>query len=190
MSLLSQWNSIKSSMNSAISKSAAVKGGVDKADSSTENIDTSSEEYLRSLFENQNKWRCTRWSTTSSSAPTFSTINNLFAAATMLKSHDTSQNWAWADSYIGMRECYVYCTQDYALSTSFWTDDHGRIYLNETSVATSTSCTSQSVTLNFKKGLNHVVIMFQEGSGGDAAYLNTNLANQSWVKWMYANYKM
>lgn len=173
MSLLSQWTEDKNNINTALDKSEL-------------NVSSSD---LESKFMNKNQWRCLKYNLSYSSTPSYSTIQNYAASAVHYRNHDTSQNWNWGDSYIGVRECYVYCNKDYTLNTSFFTDDAGRIYLNGSSITTSTSCQTKSVSLPFKKGLNHVEIMFQEGSGGDAAYLNTNLATQSWVDWMYACYK-
>ena len=43
--------------------------------------------------------------------------------------------------------------------------------------------------LNFKKGLNHLMITFSEQSGGDGAYMTTNPFTMSYVKWGYACFK-
>lgn len=53
----------------------------------------------------------------------------------------------------------------------------------------STSCRDKTVTGSFKKGLNHLEIMWNEGDGGDGARTDQTWQNLSWVDWVYANYK-
>lgn len=195
MSLLSQWNLVKDNLIIATNKTTSVKGGVDKPDTNNTstnntNVDTTSETYLKSLFEQQNKWNCTRLSRPSgSNAPSRSDIGYALAKARTTKSAGHTGDWAWADSYVGVRECYVYCSQDYTLSTTVYTDDAGSAYLNGTQLKTMGSCANTTVSFPFKKGLNHVELCFNEGSGADCAYMTTNLSTQSWVKWMFARYK-
>lgn len=139
-------------------------------------------------MENQNCWQCRYYNITSSSAPTLSTIAGLTPTKTMIKADFNSYtNWGWGDSYVGYMQCYVKCSRDYSLSTTFYTDDAGRIYCNNVSLATSASCRNTSVTIPFKEGWNKVIIMFQEGSGEDGAALLTKLSTQSFVECMYAN---
>ena len=181
MSLLSQWQSDALLLEQALTAS----------DISTIFVDNEADR-LEKLFMNKNQWRCLRYDTGTSG---YTPYQSSFAQyphpqAIQYRSHDTSQNWAWGDRYLGVRECYVYCTSANTLSTTFWTDDAGNLYLNGSSRATSESCKSKSVTLPFKQGLNHVEIFFCEGGGGDAGFLNTDLASLSYVKWMYACYKM
>ena len=186
MSLLSQWQTDEDLIYQAFQKSFLQPSG--DSGGSTDNPD-----YLETLMMNKNQWRCIRYNSTaggsSTYTPSYSNVRAVMSSGVQYRSHDTSQNWGWADHYFCIRECYVYCTQAYTLSTTFWTDDCGRIYLNGSSRATSGSCASTNVTLPFVIGLNHVELMFHEWEGGDAGYLNTNLASQSWVKWMYACYK-
>lgn len=190
MSLLSQWNTIKNNIQDAYFKSDNIQGGEDIPDTD-ENVNTESETYLRSLFQNQNKWRCTKRTWAGSRvSPSYTQVGNYLASGAQYRSQDTSQDWGWGDNYIGVRECYVYCSQDYTLSTTFWSDDEGRICLNGSSIATSASCANTTVSLPFKKGLNHVEMFFSEQSGGDGCYITTNLFTQSWVKWGYACYKI
>lgn len=139
------------------------------------------------LMQNQNYWRCKYYNTTTSSAPTLSTISGLTPTKTMLKADMNSySSWAWGDNYVGYMQCWVKCNKAYTLSTQFYTDDEGRIYLNGVSKATSSSCTNTSVSLNFIKGWNKVIIMFREGTGGDGGALLTKLSTQSFVDEMWA----
>lgn len=183
MSLLSQWLEDRTNFNNALDRSSSVHGGSDSESSSEET-------YLRTLFQNQNQWKCTKYARTHENSPSRSDMTNYFATALHYRNHDTSQDWGWGDYYIGVRECYVYCSEAYTLSTTLWTDDAGTIFLNGSQIATSASCTNKTVSLPFKKGLNHVEITFNEGRGGDGGYITTNLFTQSWVKWGYACYKM
>lgn len=183
MSLLSQWLEDKTNFNNALDRSGSVHGGSDSESSGEET-------YLRTLFQNPNQWKCTKYSRRHGNSPSRSDMTNYFATALQYRNHDTSQNWNWGDYYIGVRECYVYCSQAYTLSTTLFTDDAGTIFLNGSQIATSASCTNKTVSLPFKKGLNHVEITFNEGDGGDGGYITTNLFTQSWVKWGYACYKM
>ena len=183
MSLLSQWTEDRNNMNTAITKSTDIHG-------SESTVDTSDEAHLKTLFQNPNQWKCTKYPRPHGNSPSRSDMTNYFANGLQYRNHDTSQNWNWADNYIGVRECYVYCSQNYTLSTTLFTDDAGTIFLNGSQIATSASCTNKTVSLPFKKGLNHVEITFNEGSGGDCGYITTNLFTQSWVKWGYACYKM
>lgn len=178
MSLLSQWITDKTNMNTSIDKS--------------ENITTFSgnSESLRDKFKEQNKWRCLKYSINDgSNTPDVSKVKLRLVDAVQYRAHDTSKNWDWGDRYIGVRECWVYCSRNYTLSTNVFTDDAGRVYLNNSSLTTTESCKQKSVSIPFKKGLNHLEIFFTEGTGGDAAYITTNLATQSFVDWMYACYK-
>lgn len=139
-------------------------------------------------MENQNCWQCRYYNITSSSAPTLSTISGLTPTKTMIKADFNSySDWSWGNNYVGYMQCYVKCNKDYTLSTTFYTDDGGRVYLNGASRATSSSCQNTSVSLPFKEGWNKVIIMFQEGSGADGAALLTKLSTQSFVDVMYAN---
>ena len=191
MSLLSKWNTIKSNMLSVIDKCESVHGGTDIPESSTETVDTTSEAYLKSLFEYSNQWNCTKrtWAG-SRTTPTRTHITQYLVNGSMRKSYDTSADWAWGDNYVGVRECYVYCSQDYTLSVTAFTDDEGSVWLNGSQVTTLATCEKKTFNMSFKKGLNHVEIAFSEQSGGDAAYMTPNLASQSFVKWMYARYKL
>jgi hypothetical protein len=137
-------------------------------------------------FEGKNQWWCKYYNFTSSSAPTLSQISGKTPTKTKYVADTTkSQDWGWGNSYVGYMQCWVKAKAAFNLSTSFWTDDHGRIYLNGTSKATSTSCQSKAVTLNFQKGWNKVIIMWQEGSGGDGGYLQANLSANSNIEAMY-----
>lgn len=186
MSLLSQWQTDEDLIYQAFQKSLLQPGG--SGGGSEDDPD-----YLETLFMNKNQWRCLRYTyntNVSSSTPSYSGIRTLLSNGIQYRGNDsTTTNWNWADHYYGIRECYVYCTQAYTLSTSFWTDDPGRIYLNGSSRATCGSCVTTSVSLPFKKGLNHVEILFYEWEGGDGGNLATSLYSQSWVKWQYACYK-
>lgn len=138
-------------------------------------------------FKNQNQWHICYYNKRMSTAPNLSDIKGLTPTKEMYKSltqRDT--NWAWGDYYVGYLECWVYCKSSYKLKTQFWTDDYGRFCLNGISIATSGSCVATDVTIPFKKGLNHIEILFQEGSGGDGGHLKNNLYDQSFVKWVYA----
>lgn len=178
MSLLSQWLEDKANMNIAIEKSEDIHGS------------SGSSEALESKFKEKNKWRCLKYSVNDSgNTPDINKVKNYPVAAVQYRAHDTSTDWGWGDKYIGVRECYVYCNKAYTLSATAWTDDAGRVYLNGSSIATTVSCQAKTVSLSFKQGLNHLEIMFSEGTGGDGAYLGTNLATQSFVDWMYACYK-
>lgn len=180
MSLLTKWSEVRDGMLELTNKIDSVKG-------SNFEQNMSSPEYVRALYDKPNQWRCLKYNTRNgTNTPSLDNLITYGCAGVQYRSHDTSANWNWGDSYIGVRECYVYAKRDYDLSTSYFTDDAGRIYLNGSSIATNSSCETKSVTLKFKKGLNHVQILFNEGSGGDAGYLNTNLATQSWVEWMCA----
>lgn len=137
-------------------------------------------------FTGKNQWWCKYYNFTSSSAPTLSQISGKTPTKTRYwDDTNKSQDWAWGNSYVGYMQCWVKAKAAFNLSTSFWTDDAGRIYLNGVSVATSTSCQSKSITLNFVKGWNKVIIMFQEGSGGDAGYLQANLSTNANIELMY-----
>lgn len=191
MSLLSQWNVEADLIEQAYLKSNIQPSGSSSGGSSGGSSTETDPDVLETLFQNKNQWRCLKYNYSNRGiTPSYSYLTTVTESdGVQYRSHDTSDNWAWGDHYLGVRECYVYCTQNYTLSTSFFTDDDGRIYLNGSSITTSTSCQTKSVSLPFKKGLNHVEILFYEWEGGDAGYLNTNLASQSWVKWMYACYK-
>lgn len=139
-------------------------------------------------MENQNCWQCRYYNKSMSGTPTINNISGLTPTKTMIKPDFNSySNWNWGDNYIGYMQCYVLCNKDYNLSTSFKTDDEGRLYCNGTSIATCASTKTANVTIPFKKGWNKVIIMFREGSGEDGAALLTKLSTQSFVDLMYAN---
>lgn len=178
MSLLSQWTIDKTNMNTSIDKSEDII------------IFSGSSTSLESKFKEKNKWRCLKYNINDgSNTPNVSKVKAYPVVAVQYRAQDTSQNWNWGDRYIGVRECWVYCNRNYTLSTTAWTDDAGRVYLNNSSITTTVSCTGKTVSLPFKAGLNHLEIFFTEGTGGDAAYITTDLSAQSWVDWMYACYK-
>lgn len=162
-----------------------IKNNINKAESLSEKIIN----YDGVKYENKNQWRCKYYNISMSSAPTLATISDKTPTKTQLRSDtEKSQNWAWGDYYVGSRECWVYCTEDHNLSTYFWTDDEGRMYLNDTtSFGPSTSCRNYNVTIPFKKGWNHIQILFREGDGGDGGFLGTNLSQQSFIDEMYAD---
>lgn len=186
MSLLSEWTTDKTNMNTLYDKSSDIHGRQDSGGS------TSDADYLESLMNKSRKsqWKCNRLTSngSGSTSPSSTHLQNYITTAVQYRNQDTSQNWGWADNYTGTRECWIYMTNSYTLSTSFWTDDAGVLFLNGSQIATSTSCTSKSVTLNLKQGLNHILIAFSEGSGGDAGYLATNPFTLSYCKWGYAEF--
>lgn len=103
----------------------------------------------------------------------------------------------------GYKDAYIYCNMDYDLSVKAISDDGGRVLIQygmdnckdiledggtiATSLITITSCSwTNEFTIPFKQGLNHLILIYQEGTGDDYAYLNTQLSSQSFVDWMYA----
>lgn len=139
-------------------------------------------------YDNKNCWQCRDYKKSLSTAPTLEDIDGMTPLKTMIKADmNNYTSWGWDDSYIGYMQCYVHCTSNQSLSCQFYTDDAGRLYLNDVSRATSESCKWTDVVLNFKKGWNKIQILFQEGSGGDGAALNTKLSTQTFIDAMYAN---
>lgn len=188
MSLLDQWTIDKTNMNTALNKSDNIHGGSDAPDTPTGDAD-----YLESLMKTstKNQWKCTKYpyqGNNGNTSPGADWLRYYLCTANMYRNQDTSQNWSWGDDYTGTRECWIYMTNDYTLSTTLWTDDAGSIFLNGSQVTTSTSCTNKSVTLYLKKGLNHIVIAFSEHVGGDGCYITTNPFTISYCKWGYAEF--
>lgn len=89
----------------------------------------------------------------------------------------------------GYMECYIYCNVSKYYTFTFTTDDVGVIWLNDNKLGQSVSCQAKSVSGTFKKGLNHLEIMWHERSGGDGGCTNQTWQDLSWVDWVYANYK-
>lgn len=187
MSLLSQWTEDKTNMTTLYNKTTQVHGGSDQEGT------VSDADYLESLMDpsRKNQWRCTKmpWSG-SRVSPTSAMLTNYLQRGIQYRSQDTNQNWGWDDYYIGIRECWIYSTQSYSTTITWWTDDEGALFVNGSRVATSDSCTNTSSTISIKKGLNHIMITFSEQSGGDGAYMTTNPFTMSYIKWGYACFKM
>lgn len=121
MSLLTQWEEIKSQIN-------------------TENeiINEIYEKNPEYYFEHQNQWRAKRYPKSSSkgtATPTKSDITSYVPQAlTYRATSDRSYDWRWADSYIGYMECYIYCNTATTLSFTYCTDDAGQIWLNDSTL--------------------------------------------------------
>ena len=189
MSLLSEWNTDKNNMNVVLNKSSDIHGGTDSGSTSTSDAD-----YLENLMNKarKNQWKCTKfpYNGSADTSPTVSWMRQYISTALHYRNQDTSQNWDWGDSYTGIRECWVYMNAQTSVSTTLWTDDAGALFINGSSVATSTSCTNKSVSFTLRKGLNHILIAFSEYRGGDGGYITTNPVTLSNCKWGYAEFAL
>ena len=185
MSLLSQWNTDKTNMNTVYTKSNNIHGG--------EDTPTSDADYLESLMDpaRKNQWRCTKmpWSG-SRVSPTTDMIRQYCTNGIQYRNQDTSQDWRWDNYYIGVRECWIYRTSSWTGTITWWTDDEGALFINGSRVATSGSCTNTNTSITLNKGLNHIMITFSEQDGGDAGYMTTNPFTMSGTKWGYGCFKM
>lgn len=114
----------------------------------------------------------------------YDTIKGLVAFKTF-EWADATNNWMnVADDYVGNATTYVYLNADYSLSTTLTTDDDGAVYLNNTLVANTTSCTAKSITLNFKAGWNQIDVLWGEGGGGDGFVFGEILSQDANIKKM------
>lgn len=184
MSLYSEWLTDMDNMNITEDKLSSIHGGQDQS--------TNDADYLESLMDptRKNQWKCTMMPWAGSRvSPTTTHLRQYLKTNVQYRNQDTSSDWGWGSYYIGTRECWLYLTQDYSVSVTWYTDDEGALFLNGNQIATSASCTRKTSTLNFKKGLNHLMITFSEQSNGDGAYMTTNPFTMSYVKWGYACFK-
>lgn len=189
MSLLSEWTTDKTNMNTVYSKSNDIHGGEDSDESSLSDAD-----YWESLMDkdHKNQWKCMMFDWTGSkSSPYYSHITQRPCKAIHYRSAtDQSQNWGWGDNYIGVRECWLYVVGNNGYGSTLWTDDEGCLYVNGSRVATSGSCVNTNVSFQLKPGINYIQIMFSEQSGGDAGYITANFTSNSNILWMYAGLKV
>jgi hypothetical protein len=82
---------------------------------------------------------------------------------------------------------YLYFSQATNWTTTAYSDDGSTLYLNNVAIATMASCVDTSVSLNFRKGWNKLVWVFNENTGGDAAYFKTgSIKNVSNLVYMTA----
>ena len=88
------------------------------------------------------------------------------------------------DYYTARCTTYLYCSSATTLSISFTTDDQGSIYLNDTLLGTTTSCSAKSLSCSFKAGWNKLIVMYTEGGGGDGWVTSPKLYNNSNFKYM------
>lgn len=168
MSLVTDFSDVTKKISKAITKTKSIFGEI--------------------TYDNQNKWQRRRYSLDMSSAPTLTNIENMTPAAVgYINDMDSYSDWEWADHYVGYMQCYVNCNQDYNLSTSFYTDDKGRFYCNGEALNAISDNGWVGITIPLKKGWNKLIVIFQEGAGGDGAALRTKLSTQSFITEMYAN---
>lgn len=148
-----------------------------------------------------NYWRINYYmvsSVTSTVYPTPDKINGLTLSGTKYQLDSSKSFINVGGKYYGFKECYVYCNKDYDFSTQMYNDDAAGLYINygkdalekatndnSTFIKSALSCTKTSVTIPFKRGLNHLMYLYVENTGDDGAYLTGNIYNQSWCDWLY-----
>lgn len=80
----------------------------------------------------------------------------------------------YADSYTGYARTYLYSNSAQTLTFVIYTDDNSSIFLNNTLLATPSSCQNTSLSFSLVKGWNKIEIIWYEGGGGDGFHVNYN----------------
>lgn len=84
--------------------------------------------------------------------------------------------WGIYADYIYWGRQYVYCSKPVTVSTTFYTDDYGDLFINEQHLSAQPEVASVPVTLSFNEGWNILDLVYQEGIGGANGYLGLDLA--------------
>lgn len=154
-----------------------IKGYMNQSNTIIDEIYTKDPKFY---FEHPNEWHVKKYNYNygnTTTAPTKNVISTLLPAARMWKAtSDRSSNFNWGDNYVGYAELWIYCNTSKYFTFNFWTDDAGQIWVNDVSLGVSTSCQDKSVSCTFKKGLNHIEIMWNELSRRRCLSYKSNLA--------------
>lgn len=141
---------------------------------------------LTSVTDNKS-WKFERFNYTGSNpgTPTLESYANKIPDATNTYLDSAiSIAMSIGDNYVARCTTYLYCTSAIILSISFTTDDQGAIYLNDTLLGTTASCSAKSLNCPFKAGWNKLIVMYTEGAGGDGWVTSPKLHNNSNFKYM------
>lgn len=88
--------------------------------------------------------------------------------------------------YLGRLTTYLYFSAASDFTTTAYSDDGSTIYLNEKMVASILTCANTEITLNFKKGWNKLVWVFNENTGGDTCTLTPAIRTATNFQYMNA----
>lgn len=197
-SALSTANSANSTANSASSKADAANSKADtanntanaansKADTanSTANAANSTAQKAQATADmGLNKWLIQQYPTSANIRSAEDLIKSKLKAVGCYEFLDANLNASYMGSILSdyySAYCYTYCSfsADTTVSTTFISDDDGALYLNGELVLLSTSCTSNAVTLNFKKGWNILEVVYHEVGGGDGFQFGTTISSNA-----------
>jgi hypothetical protein len=89
-----------------------------------------------------NKWYCERFSKITMSDDILTTLNSMTATTTtMILETELDETTKYDDNYTGKLTTYLYCEEDTDLTIQFYTDDDGRVFLNDKLIVRTDTCT-------------------------------------------------
>ena len=99
---------------------------------------------------------------------------------------DDFKSYGVGDTYLGRLTTHLYFSAATEWATTATSDDGSTIYLNDTVIATLSSCTATNVTLNFVKGWNKIVWIFHENAGADSCVFGSSIKSVANLVYMNA----
>jgi hypothetical protein len=99
---------------------------------------------------------------------------------------DDFKSYGAGDTYFGRLTTHLYFSAATEWATTATSDDGSTLYLNDTVIATLSSCTAVNVTLNFVKGWNKIVWIFHENAGADSCVFGSSIKSVANLVYMNA----